>query len=146
MGANRAGPTSTRSRVAYLHQRHLPRSENSQGPRHTFRYRHFGEIVSKIVYGVETSERNVVSHYRHRPGAAWRWKVLCAGGQSPLSIRRVLRSAESRDHEAHVSANLRSQQRTSGWRLSQSPASNSARHRASSIWIAGGGRIDAGNL
>ena len=61
-------------------------------------------------------------HHGHRSRSRWRRPGLRPRRQSPLPVRRVVRAAKPRRHEAALSAGVRSLTRSARARLSQPPA------------------------
>ena len=70
----------------------------------------------------ESARRRLVPHHRNRSRPRPRRPDLRPRGQPALPVRRVLRPAEPRRDEAHVSAGLRVVADSSGRRLSQPAA------------------------
>ena len=122
MERDRAGPQTADPRAEPVHRRHLPRSENRQGRRHPRRDHRHGEQLPETVHRHESARRRVVPHHgdgsRPRPRRA----DLRAGRQPALPFGRVVRPAEPRLDEAHVSAGVRVVADSSGRRLSQPAA------------------------
>ena len=135
MERDRAGPQTADPRAEPVHRRHLPRSENRQGRRHPRRDHQVGEQLQETVRRHEPARWRVVPHHgdgsRPRPRRA----DLRAGRQPALPVRRVVRPAEPRLDEAHVSAGVRVVADSSGRRLPQPAARHAGvdvRRRASS--------------
>ncbi len=142
MELDRAGPQTADPRAEPVHRRHLPRPEDRQGRRHPRRDHQHGQQLPETVHRHESARRRVVPHHGDGSRPRPRRTDLRAGRQPALPVRRVVRPAEPRRDEAHVSAGLRVVADSSGRRLSQ-PA---ARHAGVAVprqrRVAARGRAD----
>src|SRR5678816_1577505 len=66
---------------------------------------------------LESATRHLVSHHRHRPGAASRWSDLRAGGQLALPFRCLVRAGESQADEEVVPRGILRGKDSAGLRL-----------------------------
>ena len=77
----------------------------------------FGALVSPGLCRTESAAEGLVPHYRHRSGARPRRPNVCSGRQSALSVRGLVRAGKPPDHEADLSAGLRSARGCGRWTI-----------------------------
>ena len=107
MATHRKGAETADPGAEHVHRRHVPRATDRPRRRLSGIHGPIGQVFPEPLRRPEAAQRRVVPHHGHGPGPRCRRHDLRAGGQSPLSLGRVLRSGKPRAHEAHFPADVR---------------------------------------
>ena len=113
-----------------LSPRHLRPPRNPEGRHRAGRP---GVPESGVPPGDERPEgaaRHLCAHRRHRRGSRRRRHLLCARGQRPHALRRLLHAGEPRDHDAAVPGAVLAPPRRAGRELSRRTARHAEVARA----------------